>query len=524
MGFNRLCEETRESRKGFFRALEETSVGLEETYGVAEGFFQTSEGFFGVSECFFRTSGGFFGLAEGFLQILEGFFRSRRGTFFKAEKLNFMPKKLSYIQYFIAFFIVCGLIFGAGACTNHKTALLTEKVSATENTAERPNATNAEIESALKLIKAAPNSSNSYVRLSSAYIRLARQTGDFSLNSKAEAAVIKALEIQPDALDALKLKTSLHLTMHRFAEARAMAAELNQKHPRDAFFYGALTDANVELGNYEEALNAAQKMVDMKPDMTSYVRVSQMRSLYGDPKGAIEAMSLAARIADPNDAEARAWCLAQLGNEYFKTGDFNSAGQAFDNALTVLPDYYLALAGKGRALAAQGDFVGAIKFLQQSQDRVPATETVLFLADVYTSDDAPQKARSQYELAEAIESKLGDSSDQRRLALLWADQDKNLDEALTIARREYASRKDIYTADILAWCLYKKGEHAEARKVIGEAMRLKTKDARIFYHAGMIEKALGNKQAAAKYLNDALKTNPAFDLIQAENAKRALES
>ena len=111
----------------------------------------------------------------------------------------------------------------------------------------------------------------------------------------------------------------------------------------------------------------------------------------------------------------------------------------------------------------------------------------------------------------------------RRLALLWADQNVKLDEALAIAEREHATRKDIFTADIYAWCLYKKGNFQEAKNIITEAMRLKTKDARIFYHAGMIEKGLGNKKAAADYLLKALQTNPSFDVLQAENAKAALQ-
>jgi tetratricopeptide (TPR) repeat protein len=62
----------------------------------------------------------------------------------------------------------------------------------------------------------------------------------------------------------------------------------------------------------------------------------------------------------------------------------------------------------------------------------------------------------------------------------------------------------------------------EAKTAIDAAMRLKTKDALFFYHAGMIAKDLGDKKEAKKMLETALKINPAFDLIQAENARRAL--
>ena len=105
---------------------------------------------------------------------------------------------------------------------------------------------------------------------------------------------------------------------------------------------------------------------------------------------------------------------------------------------------------------------------------------------------------------------------------MWADHGTKLDEALDISKYEYAERKDIYTADILAWVLYKTGNPAEAKIAIADAMKLKTKDARILYHAGMIEKELGNRKEASRLLSAALKLNPAFDLIQADAARQAL--
>ncbi len=312
------------------------------------------------------------------------------------------------------------------------------------------------------------------------------------------------------------------LTFHRFAEALEAATRLQGKYPQDAFVYGVLTDANVELGNYKEAIDTVQKMVDLRPNMESYARVSYVRSLHGDSDGAIEAMRTAAKIADPMNKESQAWCLVHLGDEFFKTGNYAEAEKQYDAALNVFPNYHFALAGKGRARAAQNDFESAVKFLTESNNRVPNVENVILLGDIYTKIGKPDEANKQYELAQFIEQQPG-NNDQRRLALLWADRDTKLDEALAIAAREHQNRKDIFTADIYAWCLYKKGQFQEAKSAIAEAMRLKTKDARIFYHAGMIEKSLGNKKAAADYLRKALQTNPAFDILQAEKAKTALQ-
>lgn len=423
--------------------------------------------------------------------------------------------KNNIIHFFLI--VICLSIFGTG-CVQQKAATASETPAKVENNAAK-SATDAEVEAAQKIIKNNPEAAAGYLMLSRAYIRLARETGDFKINTQAENAIDQALKIEPQNLNALKLKNSLQITFHRFAEARANALELLRQYPNDSFFYGVLTDANSELGNYEEAVAAAQKMVDLKPDMTSYIRVAQMRSLHGDGSGAIEAMKLAASSADPSDKEAQAWCLSHLGDEYFKIGNYPQAEQNYDRALQIFPNYHFALAGKGKTRAAQNDFEAAVKFLTEAQNKVPLTDTVIYLGDVYARKGDAANAQKQYELAEFIEGKIGDSSDRRRLALLWADRDIKLDEALDIARREHETRKDILTADIYAWCLYKKGDITVAQKIIGEAMRLKTKDARIFYHAAMIEKAAGNEAKAKTYLKNALDTNPAFDLIQAEKAK-----
>jgi tetratricopeptide (TPR) repeat protein len=67
-----------------------------------------------------------------------------------------------------------------------------------------------------------------------------------------------------------------------------------------------------------------------------------------------------------------------------------------------------------------------------------------------------------------------------------------------------------------------KGQLTDAKTAIPAALNLKSNDARILYHAGMIEKDLGNRAGAKKMLEAALKINPMVDLLQAENARRVL--
>ena len=382
------------------------------------------------------------------------------------------------------------------------------------------NGDTAEIRKAKESINAKPESPAGFIQLASAYIRRSREISDHSLNKLAESAVEKALQLEPGNLSARKLKTSLLASAHNFVEARKEASALVAEIPDDSFAYGILVDANAELGNYDEAVSAAQKMVDLKPSSSSYARVGHIRSLHGDHAGAVKMLTEAARTADPQDKEAQSWCLVQLSKEYFKFGDLKKAEDIVDESLRILPDYPMALTEKGRILTAKGDYDNAEAALNKASGSVIQPAAMILLGDIRKAKGELGSATEFYRLAE--ENVRQTSGDIHRFALLWADHDERLDEALEIAEKDFETNKDIYASDILAWCLYKKGRFTEAKRAVSEATRLNTGDARVIYHAGMIEKALGNTRQARKLLASALKINPEFDLLQAKTAKQAL--
>jgi tetratricopeptide (TPR) repeat protein len=100
----------------------------------------------------------------------------------------------------------------------------------------------------------------------------------------------------------------------------------------------------------------------------------------------------------------------------------------------------------------------------------------------------------------------------------------HLEKALGLALAELRTRKDIYGYDAAAWAEYKNGNFEEAQTYIEQAMALGTRDAQLYYHAGMIALELGHKEQAREYLEEALAINPHFSILQAEHARRALES
>ncbi len=101
-------------------------------------------------------------------------------------------------------------------------------------------------------------------------------------------------------------------------------------------------------------------MVDLRPDSSSYARVSYLRSLHGDTEGRFRRWLRHVKAANPNDPEGVAWCRVQLGNELMNAGKLDAAEQEFDAALQTFPNHRLALEGKARARIAAGDLQAAV--------------------------------------------------------------------------------------------------------------------------------------------------------------------
>jgi tetratricopeptide (TPR) repeat protein len=383
----------------------------------------------------------------------------------------------------------------------------------------------ARIRAAEAMIEQAGDKPDGHNLLAAAYMQKARETGDFSLNARADAALSQSFEIEKNNYDALKLRAKLMLTYHRFREGLDLALRAQSVRPLDHDVYGALTDAYVELGEYPAAIEAAQKMVNLRPDSSAYARVAYLRSLHGDTEGAIAAMQVAVKSSNPKEPEAVAWTRVHLGLELANVGRWGDAEREFDKALLTFPGHKLALTAKARSRIAAGDINGAIKIYEREQNKSPSADVALALGDLYTHLGRLDEANKQYETFESLERvNVVSENSWHHILNYWLDHDKNLAGALGHARREHESRKDVFTCDTLAWALFKNGQLTEAKRVMKEALRTGTRDARLLYHSGMNANALGEHRDAAKKLQLALKLDPVFSLQQATIARKTLES
>lgn len=374
-------------------------------------------------------------------------------------------------------------------------------------------------------LRSHPDDWQSYSQLGLAYLQKARETGDPTYYQKTEDALNKALSFQPDDYASVSASGALALARHQFHAALELGEKARQINPDRAYAYGVIADAQIELGQYSEAVETLQAMVNLRPDMSSYSRISYIRELHGDIDGALDMMQRAVDSGTPN-LESTAWVRTQLGNLYFNTGEFEQAEVEYLRTLNDRPDYVYALAGLGRLRAAQGDTDEAIKLLNQAIGIMPMPEFVILLGDLYQTTGQQAAANQQYKLVSTIEKlyRANGVDMDMEIALFNADHNKNLKETLALARKSFENRPSIHGADALAWALYKNGNYKEAQKYSEEALRLGTKDALKLFHAGMIALELGNETQAREYLEQALAINPHFSILDAGQARETLKA
>jgi len=390
----------------------------------------------------------------------------------------------------------------------------------------RPLAAGGSLEDAIanlqQRLRVVPTDWKGFASLGLEYIAEARASADPTFYPKAEGVLQQSLQINgQDNFEALVGLGALALARHDFAGALADGRRAVAMNPYDADVYGVIGDAQIELGHYRQAFATFQTMVDTRPDLSSYARVSYARELQGDVRGAIVSMQAAEEAAGtPSDS---AWASFQLGELYWNSGRVDKAAQAYRRGTELAPEYVPPIAGLAKVAWAKGDIDRAVSLFTEVVQRYPSPEYVIALGDLYAVQGQQEQADRQYALVRAEHDLFAANGVNIDLELALFDADHGAaPDALVAARAEWARRQSIHVADALGWALYANGRYAQAARYAGKALALGTRNASFMFHAGMIQFRLGNDAAARDLLREALATNPNFSILYAQAAKVTL--
>ncbi len=195
-----------------------------------------------------------------------------------------------------------------------------------------------------QLIAKNPKNFEAYNALALALSRRAHETSDVKFYTQAEETLRQSFEISPGNFDGGRILVWLLLGKHEFAAAREQARKLKKKMPDDVMVYGFLTDANIELGDYNEAEESAQLMLDLRPgNRPGLTRAAYLRELFGDIDGALDLMNMALQSTPPSEVEDAAWIVTQMAHLDLTVGKTAEAEKQLQHALALFPDYHYAL-------------------------------------------------------------------------------------------------------------------------------------------------------------------------------------
>lgn len=371
--------------------------------------------------------------------------------------------------------------------------------------------------------RARPGDSSLLVQLAFAYQLRWRETADASFLPRSEAALRRALRAKPGEPYAVLGLGSLALIQHEFREALAFGRQAERLLPGSARPYGVIGDALVELGRYDEAFRAFERMVSLRPSLASYARIAYARDLSGDRLGALSAMRLALDAA-AGQPEPTAWSLVELAKLELSLGRTDTAGRRARAALRVLPGYPAARVELARVEVARGRLGRAVAEAGRAADAVPTSQALALLADILDRAGRHAEAGRQRATVAVIDRLLEANGVQVDLesAVFRADNRIRPPETVELARRARADRPSIYGDDALAWALARAGRCREAIPFAERALRLDTRDALLYFHRGYAAGCGGDRAEMRKWYRRALQLSPEFSVRWAPVATAAL--
>jgi tetratricopeptide (TPR) repeat protein len=372
-----------------------------------------------------------------------------------------------------------------------------------------------------------PGGAIDLAQLASLYLERARATGDNEDLVRAETAARRSLGNRVTRnRKAQAVLTSSLMAQHRFAEAREIAAAMAAADSSRVAQRATLGEIDLELGRYDTAAAELGSLVLYRTNLAVAPRLARWAELQGRPEEARRLLREArdeARQRVDLPAEQLAWYQLRLGDLALRYGHVDEARHELEAGLRIAPADYRLLSALARLEAARHRWQEAVAYGERSIAQALDPATLGLLDDGYRALGDTVKA-GEYGRAMQLTVLRQPGPFHRAWSLFLLDHGREVPTVLAKVREELGTRKDIYGYDLLAWALHRSGRDSEALAPMKQALALGTRDAMLFYHAGMIERALGHEEDARKYLESALRTNPYWDPFHPAEARAVLDS
>lgn len=356
--------------------------------------------------------------------------------------------------------------------------------------------------------------------LASAYLKMARVTGEGGWFLLAEQAAQRSIALLPfDNKGALLVLARIAEARHDFATALRFAKQVGFDN-EDAIALSVTS--HLATGKLSEASIAAETLVNRIPNLGSLTLRALVRESQGRDAEVLQDYQQAMAAEEPGEIAGSARVRSLLGRFYARRGQFVQAKALFLEALRLVPRYPLALIYLADLEARQGNYREAEANYSKVSAYSGQAATVfdrLVERGMARVKELQGDARSSAKLRDKAEAGLrqeqvsGGFGHRRDLASLLLEKGRSQDvaTALLLMQDEVKIRRDAVTLDIYAWALFSAGEFQKADRVMAEIVRSGIRDAGIFYRAGAIAQTLGKDAESRAYFQKAKEIDPSFD-------------
>lgn len=376
-------------------------------------------------------------------------------------------------------------------------------------------------------LAAEPRDFLSATNLATLYHGRGQLSGDLTDHERALEAAATALAIAPTDAQARAIDATIRFTLHDFAGAFTAADALYRDDPSQLGALATRADAGIELGQIDAARRDLAVLAVATDGPPVDIRLARLASVTGQ---ADEALRLS-QVARAGAIDAARSSVVDLGFYEYAVGEFarlagdaRMARTAFEAALVIRATDLGALVGLARIDAYEGRTEAALAHLETATAVAPQPEALALLGDLRVTVGDRAGAEAAYRTVRfigelgAIQGAVYD----RQLLRFELDHGRAEVATLEAVRASVEARPDAAGHDLLAWALHRLGRETEAAGAIEAARAAGAEDARLRFHAGAIQMALGNRDAGATSIEAALAEGPALDPLERAEARRLL--
>lgn len=343
-------------------------------------------------------------------------------------------------------------------------------------------------------------------RLALAQLQVTRGEFDAALKSVSEV-----LKMDRTNSNARLIESAAMIGMKKYTESRQLIQNMLTANPQSSDALFQMGVLNLAENKFKEAEDAFRREYQLNPaNSRGLMGVVETYMAQNRTEEAIRILQVES-AKQPKRVElhqALGNTAARSGKYDMALGEFRQVLNSIDKKSRAAGDVYLRM---GEVYRRKGDLNASISALQSAREVWPENPAVAStLALVMDGAGRKQEARVAYEYALKLDP--GNAVALNNLAFILAEGGGDLDQALTFAQRAKQILPNLHeVSDTLGWIYLKKNLSDEAVRIFQDLAAKEPNNSTYRYHLGVALTQKGDKAAARRELEQALKNNPSRD-------------